>query len=157
MLINHFKKILLVIVFTTISSVSHAQTSDFNVWLKNMRAKAAAAGISQSVINANLYNITPSKTAIRLDKKQPEKKKTFAQYKKAVVNENRVQKGRKLINQHYAALQAVENQYGVPKQFIFALFSSRFSLGSWPWKQKHPFWCPKCHASHPHCRQPHRH
>ena len=122
MLKNYFKKIILTIVFVMFSTPAMAQSSDFNVWLKNMRAKAAAAGISQATINANLYNITPSQTAIRLDRKQPEKKKTFAEYKKLVVNENRVQKGRKLIKQHYAALQAVENQYGVPKQFIVALW-----------------------------------
>ena len=130
MLRNYFKKILLIIVFTIISSSSaYAQRGDFNVWLKNMRAKAAAAGISQTTINANLYNITPSETAIRLDKKQPEKKKTFAQYKKAVVNENRIQKGRQLIRQHYSDLQAVENQYGVPKQFIVALWGIETNFG----------------------------
>ncbi len=108
---------------------AQAQRPDFNIWLKDMRAKAAAAGISQATINANLYNTTPSETAIRLDKKQPEVKKTFAQYKTAVVNENRVKKGRRLIQQHYADLQAVENQYGVPKQFIVALWGIETNFG----------------------------
>ncbi len=129
MLINHFKKILLAIVFTMVLAPETAQANDFGAWLSKMRTKAAAAGISQKVINANLYNITPSETAIRLDKKQPESKKTFAQYKKAVVNENRVQKGRKLIKQHYAALHAVEKKYGVPKQFIVALWGIETNFG----------------------------
>lgn len=128
MLRKHFNKVLLVIVLMWFSSPTMAR-QDFNVWLKEMRSKAAAAGISQATINANLYNITPSETAIRLDKKQPEMKKTFAQYKKAVVNENRVQKGRKLIQQHYSALQAVENKYGVPKQFIVALWGIETNFG----------------------------
>lgn len=126
---NHFKKIVLTIVLIMFSTPAMAQRGDFNVWLKNMRAKAAAAGISQATINANLYNITPSETAIRLDKKQPEKKKTFAQYKKLVVNENRIQKGRQLIQRHYADLQAVENKYGVPKQFIVALWGIETNFG----------------------------
>ena len=105
------------------------QNQSFNNWLVQMRAKAAAAGISQATINANLYNITPSETAIRLDKKQPENKKTFAQYKTAVVNENRVKKGRRLIQQHYTALQDVENKYGVPKQFIVALWGIETNFG----------------------------
>lgn len=129
MLTHCFKKILLLIVLMSFSSPAFAARPDFNVWLKQMRAKAAAAGISQATINANLYNITPSQTAIRLDKKQPEVKKTFAQYKKAVVNENRVQKGRRLIQQHYSALQAVENKYGVPKQFIVALWGIETNFG----------------------------
>ncbi len=126
---NHFSKALLVIVLMILSSPSYAARPDFNVWLKDMRGKAAAAGISQATINANLYNITPSETAIRLDRKQPESKKTFAQYKTAVVNENRVQKGRKLIQQHYSDLQAVEDQYGVPKQFIVALWGIETNFG----------------------------
>ena len=129
MIKNHFKKIILVIVLTIFSLPAYAASQNFDVWLKNMRAKAAAQGISQEVINANLYNITPSQTAIRLDKKQPEKKKTFAQYKTAVVNENRVQKGRKLIKQHYSDLQTVENQYGVPKEFIVALWGIETNFG----------------------------
>lgn len=126
---NRINKTLLIIVLITFSSVSYAATQDFNTWLKGMRAKAAAAGISQATINANLYNITPSETAIRLDKKQPEMKKTFAQYKTAVVNENRIQQGRKLIRQHYNDLQEVENKYGVPKQFIVALWGIETNFG----------------------------
>lgn len=129
MLRNYFNKILLVFVFALISIPAHAQRPDFNIWLKDMRAKAAAAGISQATINANLYNIMPSETAIKLDKKQPEKKKTFAEYKTAVVNENRVQQGRKLIQQHYSDLQAVETQYGVPKEFIVALWGIETNYG----------------------------
>lgn len=127
---NNFKKTLLTIVITGFSFPAFATTQSFDVWLQNMRGKAAAEGISQNVINANLYNITPSETAIRLDKKQPEKKKTFAEYKKLVVNENRIQKGRQLIRQHYSDLQAVENQYGVPKEFIVALWGIETNFGS---------------------------
>ena len=117
------------IMLMCVNSQAHAR-QDFNIWLESMRGKAAAAGVSQSTINANLYNITPSQTAIRLDKKQPENKKTFVQYRTAVVNENRIKKGRRLIQQHYADLQAVEDQYGVPKQFIVALWGIETNFGS---------------------------
>ncbi len=122
------QKILLTFLLMLIATPSHAR-QDFNVWLKEMRGKAAAAGISQATINANLYNITPSQTAIRLDKKQPEVKKTFAQYKTAVVNQNRINKGRKLIREHYTALDYAEKKYGVPKQFIVALWGIETNFG----------------------------
>ena len=40
-----------------------------------------------------------------------------------------IQKGRKLLQRHYADLQAVENQYGVPKQFIVALWGIETNFG----------------------------
>ena len=127
---RHFMPLIVLtfVMLTSFGFEAHAR-QDFNIWLENMRGKAAAAGVSQSTINANLYNITPSQTAIRLDKKQPEVKKTFVQYKSAVVNENRIKKGRRLIQQHYADLQAAEDQYGVPKQFIVALWGIETNFG----------------------------
>ena len=130
MLRNHFKKILLTIVFIGISSPAFAARQDFNVWLKEMRADAARQGISQTTINAALYNITPSNRIIELDRKQPEGTRTFASYKKAVVNQNRINKGRKLIQQHYTDLQAAEDKFGVPKQFIVSLWGIETNFGS---------------------------
>ncbi|HPF78829.1 MAG TPA: lytic murein transglycosylase [Alphaproteobacteria bacterium] len=130
MLRNYFKKIILTIVFTVFSYSAYAQVTDFDTWLKNMRQDAARQGISQSTINATLYNITPSQKVIDLDKKQPEWKKTFAQYKEMIVNETRIKKGRQLIQDNYGTLQEIENQYGVPKQFIVALWGIETNYGS---------------------------
>lgn len=130
MFTRHIKKTLLTLAFITISSSAFAASQPFEVWLKEMRADAARQGISQKTINAALYNITPSKRIIELDRKQPEGTKTFAQYKKMIVNENRVQKGRKLLKQHYQDLQYAEDKYGVPKQFIVALWGIETNFGS---------------------------
>lgn len=130
MTLNHFKKILLVIVFTGISSVAQAQIESFDTWLAQTRQAAKAQGISQATINAALYNITPSTRAIELDKKQPEKKRTFAQYKKLIVDDFRISQGRKMLRRHANDLQAVENQFGVPKEFIVALWGIETNYGS---------------------------
>lgn len=130
MQINHFKKILLLIVLICFSSVANAQTGDFNTWLAQTRQEAAAQGISQATINATLYNIKPSMRAIELDKKQPEKKRTFAQYQDMIVNDLRIRKGRQMLRDHAGALQDVENQFGVPKEFIVALWGIETNYGS---------------------------
>lgn len=130
MLTDYFKKTLLLTVFSVFFTISAANASDFKLWLKNLRADAAAQGISQNTINAALYNITPSQKVIDLDHKQPEWKKTFAQYKKMIVNETRVKKGRRLLQDHAQALQEVENKYGVPKQFIVALWGIETNYGA---------------------------
>lgn len=130
MLKNYFKKILLTFVLITFSTVAHAQTQDFNVWLKEMRRDAASQGISQKTINAALNGITPIQRVIELDRKQPEGTRTFAQYKKLVVNEIRIKKGRRLLQDHAGALQEIENKYGVPKQFIVSLWGIETNFGA---------------------------
>ncbi len=131
MLRNHLNKIVLTVVITMISMPMMAQSESFDSWLQATRAEAARQGISQQTINQTLYNITPNQKSISLDRKQPEKRKSFAQYKKSVVNQNRINQGRRLIQEHYSALQAVENQYGVPKQFIVALWGIETNFGGY--------------------------
>ena len=127
---NYFKKTLLLFVFIIISSSAYAQKQSFDAWLQNMRADAARQGISQNTINAALGGIQPKQRIIELDRKQPEGTKTFARYKKAIVNETRVKKGRQLLRDYARVLQDVENQYGVPKQFIVALWGIETNYGS---------------------------
>lgn len=129
MLRSYFNKTVLIFVLIIFSSVSYASTLSFDQWLVGMRAEAARQGVTQKTINATLYNIQPSQKAIELDRKQPESKKTFAQYKKDVVNENRITKGRQLIRDNFNALQDVENEYGVSKQVIVALWGIETNFG----------------------------
>jgi len=127
---QHFNKVLFALVLIGISAPAVAQTQDYNSWLVGMRAEAAQKGISQKTINAALYGIVPKQRIIELDRKQPEGTKTFAQYKKTIVSAQRINKGREMMRQHYQTLQAVENQYGVPKQFIVALWGIETNYGS---------------------------
>jgi membrane-bound lytic murein transglycosylase B len=126
----HFKKILLLIVLIGFSSPALAQKQSFDYWLSDIKNKARAQGISETTINAALNGITPINRVIELDKKQPEWKKTFVQYREMIVNQNRINKGRRLIRENEAALNAVEAKYGVPKQFIVALWGIETNFGS---------------------------
>ena len=107
-----------------------AQTQSFDSWLKDFRVKAAQEGISQKTLNAALNNIQPKNRVIELDRKQPEGKRTFAQYKKLIVDPIRIKNGRKMLKQNYQLLQQVENQYGVPKQYVVALWGIETNYGA---------------------------
>lgn len=128
----HLRAILMalavVLMFTALPAF--AQTQSFDVWLKNFRAEATKAGISQRTINAALTNISPKQRVIELDRKQPEGKKTFAQYKEMIVHPTRIKKGRQMLRENYNLLQKVENQYGVQKQYIVALWGIETNYGS---------------------------
>lgn len=113
--------------FTTLAM---ANPQPFDQWLAGIRGEAARAGISQTTINAALSDIRPLQKAIELDRKQPEKKITFAQYKNNIVNQARIDKGRRLMRQHAAQLRRVEQQYGVAPQYIVALWGIETNFGS---------------------------
>lgn len=121
---------ILLAIFALLLIPSAAQASDFNTWLNGFRIEARNAGISDATINATLYDVQPLPKVIELDRKQPEKKITFAQYKKNVVNAQRIRRGRELMAQHANELKWVEQTYGVAPQYVIALWGIETSFGT---------------------------
>ncbi len=107
-----------------------AYATDFPTWLQNFKLEAARAGISQKTIDEALTGIQPLPKVIQLDKKQPEKKISFAQYKKNVVNQHRIAEGRRLLAQNRAELNRVEKIYGVAPQYVVALWGIETNYGT---------------------------
>ena len=106
-----------------------AAAESFDSWLANLKREAASQGISQNIIDESLNGITPIPRVIELDRKQPEGTMTFAQYRERVINNNRIRKGRILLQEHHAALQKASQTYGVPPQYIVALWGIETSYG----------------------------
>jgi membrane-bound lytic murein transglycosylase B len=55
-----------------------AQASDFATFLAGLQARAAAAGIPESVIQQTTANLVPNADVLRLDQHQPEFSETWA-------------------------------------------------------------------------------
>jgi len=122
--------VLLLTLFIALPLNVQAQTQSFNSWLSSFKQEAAQNGISQRTINAALNGIYAKNRVIELDKKQPEGKKTFIQYKEMIVNPIRIKKGREMLKRHYNVLDQVEKQYGVQKQYIVALWGIETNYGA---------------------------
>ena len=112
-----------------VSSSAHA--ANFNTWLEEFKAEAAAQGISQNIIDNALTGLTPIPKVIELDRKQPEGRLTFAQYRQNVVNPQRIQKGSKLYAQHKDILTEIGKKYGVQPQYIVALWGIETNFGGY--------------------------
>lgn len=110
-------------------ATTRASSQDFSSWLSGVKQEAAQKGISQNTINTALNNVTPIPRVIELDRKQPEGKLTFAQYKERVINDARIRKGRILYQDHRAELEKAAQKYGVPAQYIVALWGIETSYG----------------------------
>lgn len=103
----------------------------FEQWLAGVKRDAAAQGISQQTIQAALSGVQPIERVIELDRKQPEGTMTFAKYRKRVISDARVRKGRILLKEHAAALNAASERFGVPPQYIVALWGIETSYGGY--------------------------
>lgn len=97
--------------------------ADFDAeWMQGVRAEARKKGVSDKTLDAALGNIHPIKRVIELDRKQPEKTMTFAEYKKMIVSPARVSRGQKMYRENRALLEKVGKKYGVQPQYIVALW-----------------------------------
>ena len=126
-----FKNVSLLFVFALFFNIpSYAVDASFQGWLSTLKQDAAREGISAQTIDAALTGITPIERVISLDRKQPEHKITFADYRKKIVHPLRIKNGRKYYQAHRAELEAVSAQYGVAPQYIVALWGIETNYGS---------------------------
>jgi membrane-bound lytic murein transglycosylase B len=106
-----------------------ARAETFDHWLARFRAQAQAAGISQATIAHTLAGLSPDPKVIELDHKQPEKKWTFVEYRKRIVDPIRIRKGREMMRAHGAMLNRISARYGVAPQYIVALWGIESNYG----------------------------
>ncbi len=108
-----------------------AQADDkFDDWVANFKKEAASKGVSADTINKAMSGVKPIPRIIELDRKQPEGTMTFAKYQKRVINDARIAQGRRLYKEHRELLDATAKKYGVPAQYIVALWGIETSYGN---------------------------
>lgn len=107
----------------------HAQSS-FDDWLAAFRQDAAAQGISAATLDAALTGLTPVERVLELDGRQPEFVHTFAQYLGRRVTPRQVARGQAMLQAHAALLDAVEEEYGIPKAVLVAFWGLETNYGT---------------------------
>ncbi len=109
---------------------SGVAADNFDRWLSDFKADAIHQGISEQVVDNAMQGVQPIERIIELDRKQPEGTMTFAKYQKRVINDARVAQGRRLYKEHKELLEKVASRYGVPAQYIVALWGIETSYGN---------------------------
>lgn len=102
----------------------------FPQWLEGVKREARSKGVSSGTIEAAFEGVKPIPRIIELDRKQPEGKFTFAQYRERVITKARIAQGRRLYWQNKALLDQVSEKYGVQPQYIVALWGIETSYGN---------------------------
>lgn len=102
---------------------------DFSAWLAGLRAEARASGIGERTLDRALAGLAPIPRVIELDQRQPEGRMTFVEYRRRVVSDARIEKGRRLLAENRELLARVEGQSGVPAAVIVALWGIESNFG----------------------------
>lgn len=98
-------------------------------WVAGFKTEARQKGISDALLQQAFADFQPIEKVIRLDRKQPEGTFTFAQYTTKVITQQRIDQGRKLLEENRADLERISAQYGVQPEYIVALWGMETSYG----------------------------
>lgn len=104
----------------------------FDAWLEGLRRDARAAGVRAGTLDRALSGLQPIPRVVELDRKQPETRLTFEEYRSRVVTRQRIERGRELAGTHARLLARVQERYGVPARVIVALWGIESNFGTRP-------------------------
>jgi lytic murein transglycosylase len=103
---------------------------DFNAFVANMSAEAAAAGVSRGVIDQALSGVTQDMTVLNFDRRQRGTfNKTFEQYVATRVGPARINAGRAMLLRHASLLSRIEARFGVPREIVVAIWGLESDFG----------------------------
>lgn len=104
-------------------------SSGFNAWLEVFKRDVAAQGISQRTIASALNNARYSKGTIRLDRNQKVFKQSFEKFAGRMIPP-RMGRAKSMLKKHASLLGRVEQQFGVPKEVIVAIWGLETDFGA---------------------------
>tara|TARA_R110002167_G_scaffold81664_1_gene223423 strand:+ start:402 stop:1511 length:1110 start_codon:yes stop_codon:yes gene_type:complete len=97
----------------------------------SLQAQARSAGINESILRDVVPSLQQQERVISLDRKQPEFLQTFFEYLDLRVTPERVERGRALLEQHRPFLLDLQEQYGVPPQYLVSFWGLETNYGSY--------------------------
>ncbi len=117
-------------------SAQQVDQSGFRQYLSQVRGKAISQGVKPQTVDRVFASIKYNDRVVRLDRKQPEggsnkKIPPFAPYKRRHVDAARINGGRAKYRSLRSALTRIENETGVPKQMMIAIYGHETNYGSY--------------------------
>src|SRR3954462_6573281 len=103
---------------------------DFNSFVAGMTSEAQAAGVSAGVTSAAFSGITQDGAVLAFDRRQRYTfNKSFEQYVSTRVGPGRINGGKALLQRHAALLSRIEQQFGVPRHILVAIWGLESDFG----------------------------
>ena len=100
-------------------------------WLDDLKEEMVARGISAETVNQafakNYYH--PEHDVVKKDRKQAEFVMTTTDYVNRLVNAKKADRGRRKYKELYPQYKSLENQYGVPFNYIVSFWGMETDYG----------------------------
>jgi lytic murein transglycosylase len=105
---------------------------DFNAFLSAMARDAQAAGVSRSVIDQAFAGVALDQAVLSFDRRQRGMfhAKSFEEYAATRVIPPRIKRARGLMVKHAQLLSRIEQQFGVPKELLMAIWTLESDNGT---------------------------
>jgi membrane-bound lytic murein transglycosylase B len=124
-----FNYILLSMLLLLVSQSLAAKPS-FEQYLVDVKLQAIDQGYTSEFVDQVFEGVRYRKKTVTADKNQPETKLTLDKYLATRVPDWKVKKAIDLMAQHQVLLDQVEQQFGVQKRFIVALWGNESNFGN---------------------------
>ena len=103
----------------------------FTAWLSGFRRRAMAEGITGATFDRAFRNARFMPEVIAKDRNQSEFTKSIGDYMDGAVSDSRVRNGRREYSRNTRLLSSIESSYGVPGQYITAIWGLETAYGSY--------------------------
>ncbi|WP_152912498.1 lytic murein transglycosylase [Candidatus Rhodobacter oscarellae] len=107
-----------------------AASPQFDAWLTGFRARAAAQGISEQVLNRALRGAAYLPGVIERDQNQFHKRRTLEDYVAIATSQERLAGGRAALRRAGKAMAGIEDRFGVPPEVMAAIWGVETRYGT---------------------------
>ncbi len=123
------KRFVLCFAAAVAASISVPARADFASCVSSLRADAGRAGISARTLNTAFSGLEPDAKVLDLQKQQPEFKTPIWDYVDGLVDDDRVADGKAAMARESRALARAEEQYGVSRTMLAAIWGVESNFG----------------------------
>lgn len=107
----------------------------FAQWVESFRPRALARGVSDATYTRVMGGLNPDTTVYALNRRQPEFTETLWQYLNRRVSDWRITVGREKGKEHEALLARIEQDFGIQRPIMLALWGVESAYGD-PYVQR---------------------
>lgn len=105
------------------------QPQSFPQWLAQFRQKMLAKGILPGTFDNAFAGIEPDPSVVKADRSQPEFVRPIWSYLDDVLATVRISKGKRLLAENAGILRKIEEEYGVDREVLVAIWGMESSFG----------------------------
>ncbi len=114
---------------TDVKDVSEADAAQFSACLKKLRTESGTKNVTADTFDTYTRELAPDMSVIESLNYQPEFRTPIWDYLAALVDDERVADGRKMLLQWRDTLQRVEAEYGVDAETVVAVWGVESNFG----------------------------